>query len=107
MKIQVLGSGCPTCKSLYELTKKAVLEMGIKDEVEYITDITKIIELGVMSSPVLAINGKAVITGSTNDIGKIKDLIKKYNKSNGKDKCCEDPNCDCNTPDCDCNSNCC
>ena len=24
MKIQVLGSGCPTCKNLYEIVQKAV-----------------------------------------------------------------------------------
>ena len=76
MQIQVLGSGCTTCKNLYELTKKAVVELGINTEVEYITDISKIIEMGVMSSPVLAVNGKPVMVGSTSDINKIKELIK-------------------------------
>jgi len=76
MKIQVLGSGCPTCKNLYELTKKAVSELGLEEEVEYITDVTKIVEMGVMSSPVLAIDGKPVMVHSTNDIEKIKNLIK-------------------------------
>lgn len=76
MKIQVLGSGCTTCKNLFELTKKAVLELGMTDEVEYITDISKIIEMGVMSSPVLAINGKPVMVGFSADIEKIKELIK-------------------------------
>ena len=77
MKIQVLGSGCPTCKKLYELTKRAVQELGIKEEVEYITDISKIVEMGVMSSPVLAVDGKPVLTGFVDDVEKIKSLIKK------------------------------
>ena len=76
MKIQVLGSGCTTCKNLFELTKKAVNELGLKYEVEYITDISKIIEMGVMSSPVLAIDGKPVMVGFSSDIEKIKELIK-------------------------------
>jgi small redox-active disulfide protein 2 len=76
MKIQVLGSGCPTCKKLFELTEKAVLELGLKTEVEYITDIQKIIEMGVMSSPVLAVNGKPILTGFVPDIEKIKKIIK-------------------------------
>ena len=76
MKIQVLGSGCPTCKKLFELTKKAVEELELKTEVEYITDIQKIIEMGVMSSPVLAINGKPALAGSLPDIEKIKNMIK-------------------------------
>jgi small redox-active disulfide protein 2 len=76
MQIQVLGSGCPTCKKLFELTKKAVEELELKTEVEYITDIQKIIEMGIMSSPVLAINGKPIITGFVPDIEKIKKIIK-------------------------------
>jgi len=34
MKIQVLGSGCPTCKKLYEMTKTAVVESKVSVEVE-------------------------------------------------------------------------
>lgn len=75
MKIQVLGSGCPTCKKLFELTKQAVVELKLKTEVEYITDIQKIVEMGVMSSPVLAINGKAVLAGYLPNIEKIINLI--------------------------------
>ncbi len=78
MKIQVLGSGCSTCKKLYELTKQAVEEAYLKDEVEYLTGqegIQKMMDLGVMSSPVLAINGKPVMTGFVDDIEKIKKLI--------------------------------
>lgn len=73
--IQVLGSGCPTCKKLFELTKQAVAELGLDLEVEYITDIQKIIGLGVMSSPVLAINGQAVLAGQLPSLEKIKELI--------------------------------
>ncbi len=77
MTIQVLGSGCPTCKKLFELTKQAVAELDLKTEVEYITDIQKIIEMGVMQSPVLAINDKPVMTGFLPDIEKIKETINK------------------------------
>jgi small redox-active disulfide protein 2 len=77
MKIQVLGSGCPTCKKLFELTQQAVKELSLKDEVEYVTDVRKIVEMGVMSSPVLAIDGKPVLVGFLPDIGKIKSVIVK------------------------------
>lgn len=75
MKIQVLGSGCQNCKKLYELTCQAVNELGLKDEVEYITDISKIVEMGLMQSPVLSINGKPVMVGFVPDLEKIKKLI--------------------------------
>jgi small redox-active disulfide protein 2 len=75
MKIQVLGSGCSACRNLFELTKKAVEELDLKIEVEYISDIQKIIELGLMSSPVLAIDSKPVMVGYVPSIGKIKEII--------------------------------
>lgn len=78
--IQVLGSGCPTCKKLFELTQKAAAELNLKTEVEYITDIQKIIELGVMSSPVLTINGKVALVGQLPNLEKIKELLNNDNK---------------------------
>ena len=83
MKIQVLGSGCPTCKKLYEITQKAVGELGLTDTVEYLTGnegIQKIIELGSMSSPVLSINGKIAMVGFTPDVEKIKNIIQETPK---------------------------
>ena len=79
MKVQVLGSGCPTCKRLFEITQKAVLEMGLKDKVEYVSGtegMQALIEKGVMSSPALTVDGKVVMTGFTPNIEKIKSLIK-------------------------------
>ena len=80
MKIQVLGSGCPTCKRLYETTKEAVVQLNLNEEVEYITDISKIVEMGVMQSPVLAINGKPVLVGSVPEVEKIKSIIMEAKK---------------------------
>ncbi len=80
MKIQVLGSGCPTCKKLYELTQQALKELDLNEEVEYLTGqegIQKIMEMGVMSSPVLAVDGKPVMTGFIPDVEQIKKLIQK------------------------------
>lgn len=80
MKIQVLGSGCPTCKKLYEITQKAVSEMKLDADVEYFTGneaIRKIIELGSMSSPVLTVNNRIAMTGFIADLEKIKGNIRK------------------------------
>ena len=73
--IEVLGSGCPTCKKLYEVTTKAVEELGINVKVDYVTDTQRIVQMGVMQSPVLAVNGKPALVGFTPDIEKIKKAI--------------------------------
>lgn len=86
MKIQVFGSGCPTCKTLYEFTQTAVKELGIDAEVEYSTDISKIIELGVMESPVMTIDGKIAMLGSGN-LEKVKNVISKAT-GNTQESCC-------------------
>ncbi|NCD00516.1 thioredoxin family protein [bacterium] len=78
--IQVLGSGCPTCKKLFELTQDAVSQLNLGVEVEYVTDIQKIIELGVMSSPVLTINGKVSLVGQLPSLDKVKEIISSCEK---------------------------
>jgi small redox-active disulfide protein 2 len=75
IKIQVLGSGCPTCKKLFELTKEAVVGMNLGTEVDYITDVQKIVEMGLMQSPVLVVGGKPALVGFVPDIEKIKKVI--------------------------------
>ncbi len=73
MKIQVLGTGCPKCKQLEANVKKALEETGKKAEIEKVTDINKIIEAGIMTTPALAIDDKIVCSGripSTEEIKK-------------------------------------
>jgi len=84
MKIQVLGSGCPSCHKLFEITKLAVKELNINEKVEYIDDIQKAIELGVMSFPVLAVDGNSVITGRVPSIEEIKKIIINHEKETGE-----------------------
>ena len=75
-----MGSGCPTCKKLNDMTIQAIKELELNEKVEYLTGdrgTSKIIEMGIMSSPVLAINDKPVMIGFTPDIEKIKSLIQK------------------------------
>lgn len=104
MKVQILGSGCTGCRNLYELTKKAVSELGLKADVEHATDIMKLIEMGIMTSPVLMIDGKPVMYGVTSNIEKVKDLLKGGKVEKESEECCKDC-CDSESEcceDCDC-----
>ncbi len=75
IKIQVLGSGCPTCQSLYDKVSEISQEIDQNLKVDYITDVQKIIELGLMSSPVLVINDKVISAGRLPDDEEIKNNI--------------------------------
>lgn len=63
MKIKIIGSGCPTCKTLHEWVLILKSEGKIKAEIEYSKDINELIELGVLGSPALVINGKVANVG--------------------------------------------
>ncbi len=63
MNIKVLGGGCKSCEVLLKATKEAVAQKGIDAEVEYITDMEKIMGYGVMSMPALMIDEKLVSVG--------------------------------------------
>lgn len=63
MNIKVLGGGCCKCENLLEAVKEAVAEKGIEAEIEYITDMAKIMEYGIMSTPALMIDNKIVSMG--------------------------------------------
>ena len=75
MIIQVLGSGCPTCEKLFKLTKQAVEELKLETEVEYVTDVQKIVAMGLMQSPVLAVDGKPALVGFVPDVKGVKEAI--------------------------------
>jgi len=76
MKIKILGSGCPNCKILEANAKKAIEELKIKADVKKITDITKIMEYGVMSTPALVIDEKIVSYGRVLTSEEIKKFLK-------------------------------
>lgn len=75
VKIQILGTGCPTCQKLTELTKQAADELGLEYELEKVTDITKIIAMGVVKTPGIAVNGVVKMSGKLPSIEEIKELL--------------------------------
>ncbi len=76
MKVQILGSGCPKCKLLEQHAREAVTELGIQAEIEKVMDTDAIMEMGVMMTPALAIDGEV------KSVGKVltKDQVMAYLK---------------------------
>ena len=61
--IKVLGSGCRSCHEVYENVKKAMEELALSVEVEYITDMNIVMEYGVMNMPAIVMNEQVVSMG--------------------------------------------
>jgi len=76
MKIEILGTGCPKCKILEENARKAVEEMKIKAEIVKVSDIAKIVEYGIMTTPAIVINGEVRSYGKVSTVEEIKKWLK-------------------------------
>ena len=56
MEIKILGTGCPKCKRLEQLTHEAVAEAGVEATVTKVTDIAAIMAYPIISTPGLVID---------------------------------------------------
>jgi len=74
-KLQILGSGCPKCGKLAEVTKLAATELGIEFEIEKVTDMAQIIEFGVMTTPALVVDGDVKVSGKVPSLADVKKMI--------------------------------
>lgn len=75
MNIKVLGGGCRSCEALLKAAKEAVAAKGIDAEVEYITDMEKIMGYGIMSMPALMIDVKLVSAGKVLKSKEVEKLL--------------------------------
>lgn len=76
MEIKVLGTGCSSCKALYEAVKQVVSEMGIVANVIKEEDIMKIMSYNVMRLPALVVDEKVVSFGKKLTVNEVKELLK-------------------------------
>jgi small redox-active disulfide protein 2 len=75
MKLQILGTGCPKCKKLAEMTEAVAQELGLDYELEKVTDINDIMQMGVMMTPALAVDGQVKVSGKVPSSEEIKSYI--------------------------------
>ncbi len=74
-KIQILGTGCPKCRKLAENAEAAAKAAGIEYELEKVTDMDMIVQMGVMMTPALAVDGEVKAAGRVPDVDAIKEML--------------------------------
>jgi len=74
VKVQILGTGCPKCKLLEEHAREAIAELGLDAELVKVDRVDDIMEMGVMMTPALAVDGEV------KSVGKVltKDQVKAF-----------------------------
>ena len=79
MEIKVLGTGCASCKTLFNTVQQAVEDLGIKAPVIKEEDLMKIMSYNVLSLPALVIDEKVVAKGSRS-LPEVIEIIKQNTK---------------------------
>lgn len=74
-KLQILGTGCPSCNRLAELTKQAATEMNVEYEMEKVTQIDRILSFDVASTPALVVDGEVKVVGRVPTVAELKQII--------------------------------
>lgn len=74
-KLQILGTGCPKCKMLAEITETVAKDLGIEYEIEKVTNLNDIMKFGVMMTPALAVDGHVKAVGKVPSPDEIKKML--------------------------------
>ena len=61
--IKILGTGCPKCKTLAQLTQEVVTENNMGITIEKVEDIMEIMKYNIMTTPALVVNERIVLKG--------------------------------------------
>ena len=73
--IQILGTGCPKCKTLTANTEAAVKAMGIEATIEKVEKIAEIMKFGVMMTPALVVDGQVKSAGKVLSVEEIMKML--------------------------------
>ncbi|MDD5628292.1 MAG: thioredoxin family protein [Elusimicrobia bacterium] len=76
MKIEVFGPGCAKCANTEQTIKAVLAELGRQAEVVKVTDITEMVDRGVMFTPAVMIDGKKVCEGKVPTAEMVKEWLK-------------------------------
>lgn len=63
LEIKVLGPGCANCKRLEQMARSVIEDHGLTADIIKVTDYNEIMDLGVMGTPGLVVNGQVVVSG--------------------------------------------
>jgi small redox-active disulfide protein 2 len=75
MNIQILGTGCPKCKTLEKITREVVAEKGLDATISKVEDIMEIMKFNVMTTPALVVDGKVVLKGRLPSNSELEELL--------------------------------
>ena len=75
MLIQVLGTGCASCKKMAATVEQAANELGVDFELEKVAAIDRIVAAGVIAPPALIVDGRVRWVGRSFSLDQAKQIL--------------------------------
>jgi small redox-active disulfide protein 2 len=75
MKIEVLGPGCTRCKETFRVVRHVVEQSGLDAEVVKDESIERMMALGLMATPGVAVDGMIVVSGRIPKADEVRQLL--------------------------------
>ncbi len=76
-RIEVLGPGCARCRETYRVLQHVVAKEQLPFDVEKVESMERMVELGVMATPGVAVDGKIVLSGRIPKADEIRAIFAK------------------------------
>jgi small redox-active disulfide protein 2 len=75
VKIQIAGPGCANCQNTERNVANACAELDLAADLSHVTNIADILDLGVMRTPAVVIDGEVVISGRVPAVPELKTIL--------------------------------
>ena len=76
-KIEILGPGCARCKETYRVIQSVVQTERLPFDVVKVESIERMVELGLMATPGVVIDGRIVVSGHIPKADEIRAILAK------------------------------
>jgi small redox-active disulfide protein 2 len=73
--VEVLGPGCRRCRETFRIVEEVVRDSGLSFEVVKSESPARMAELGVLSTPAIAIGGEVVAAGKIPTAAEVRTLL--------------------------------
>jgi small redox-active disulfide protein 2 len=74
-RIEVLGPGCARCKETYRVVQHVVETESLPFDVVKVESMERMVALGLMATPGVAIDGKVVVSGRIPKADEIRTIL--------------------------------
>ena len=77
IQIHILGTGCARCEQLAANAHAAANEIGKEFTLEKVSDISQILQFGVLRTPALVVNGQVRCSGTASNVEEIRAILRR------------------------------